>query len=106
MAHIIGLATEEEIEELKRRGWKIEDPPEELICEDQYTGKSIMVFVDNTIFNIMNGPDWDHGEEGASVRCKIDGPHCQILIEKYKAHLHDGEWVCENCWDERLRTME
>lgn len=59
MAYIVGLATEQEIEELERRGWDIEDPPEQLKSEEKDGHKSIMVFVDADLFQIMDGPDWE-----------------------------------------------
>lgn len=41
-------------------------------------------------------------DEGKLVRCKF----CDEEGEAVKAHMHQGEYVCENCWDERLRTTE
>lgn len=119
MAYIIGLATAKEIKELKRRGWKIEKPPKELVdyeASERLIGgrvsrinhnvKFIQVYVDSNLFDIMNGPDWDYGEESSPVTCKIEGNHCLRFIPKYEAHRHDGKWVCNNCWDERLRNTE
>ena len=70
MAYIIGLVTKKEKEELERRGWEVEDPPP---CDefksptDRYAIKDgiqyRMVYVDNDMFEIMSGPDWDKGEE-------------------------------------------
>lgn len=61
MAYIVGLVTKEEQEELEKRGWELEDPPEGLIDEalesDAY--KIRMIFVDSSLFDIMNGPDWE-----------------------------------------------
>ena len=36
------------------------------------------------------------------VRCKF----CNNQIPNDIAHLHQGSWVGECCWDERLRTTE
>lgn len=104
MAYIIGVATEEEIIELKRRGWNIEKPPKELISIYPPGHKMAMVFVDSDLFDIMNGPDWDHGEMPAV--CKIQGPECSGINQKSKSHRWNGGWVCSNCWDERLRSTE
>lgn len=38
-----------------------------------------------------------------------DWVHCKFCMKQErprKAHLHQGAWVCENCWDERLRITE
>ncbi len=68
MAYLIGLANKEEIQELEKRGWEIEDAPKEFtksqgeLSEAIYEEEYIMVWVDNSLFNIMNGPDWEKGE--------------------------------------------
>jgi len=66
MTYIIGQATDAEIEELKRRGWDIEEPPPGYTTEDVSKNigeplkeKMIMVFVDQDLINIMSGPDWE-----------------------------------------------
>jgi len=66
MAYIIGQATNEEIAELERRGWDIEEPPPGYTTEDVSVNigeplreKMIMVFVDQDLFKIMSGPDWE-----------------------------------------------
>lgn len=64
MAYLCGYVTDREKEELERRGWEIEEAPAELTPkapppdgESQY----VMVWVDNDLFSIMNGPDWEKG---------------------------------------------
>jgi len=37
-----------------------------------------------------------------SFSCKF----CHRPVDPAKAHLHDGEYVGECCWDERLRATE
>lgn len=62
MAWIIGIATEDEVTELRRRGWVVEDPDEKLPLRGQKWGAGFAcVFVDNDMFNIMSGPDWPQG---------------------------------------------
>ena len=83
MAWIIGALTEDELEQLRVRGWEDEDPPQELIpdtdaemrslrnadardpeSEPKTDGSELIVrsfFVDNDVFSIMSGPDWDTG---------------------------------------------
>jgi len=72
MAWLAGLATQDEIEELKRRGWVVEpaedyrligegkgfmfNPPEP---PDNMGLKAVVVFVDSNLFEIMDGPDWE-----------------------------------------------
>lgn len=68
MAWIVGLATEKEIAELKKRGWVIEDAQSHNIVgrdrlidvdpEDK-TFKAVVVYVDSNLFEIMDGPDWE-----------------------------------------------
>lgn len=69
MAYLIGFLSNEEEAELVRRGWEIEDAPR----VDFDTGKSSnfpkrlrMVWVDQDMFKIMDGPDWDKGDSPAS----------------------------------------
>jgi hypothetical protein len=60
MAYVIGVLTPEEEQELRRRGWFLEDPPTELVpVEKGVPLNTKMVWIDNTMFNIMSGPDWD-----------------------------------------------
>lgn len=60
MAYIIGAANEEEIKELVIRGWTIGEPPPELRYIPGNSGdKMIMIYVDNDLFKIMSGPDWE-----------------------------------------------
>ena len=64
MAYIVGILTATEEAELKRRGWEVEEAPP----IDFGTGtRSLpskpmrMVWVDQDMFKIMDGPDWDKG---------------------------------------------
>jgi hypothetical protein len=73
MAYIIGLLSAEEEAELKRRGWTVEQAPN----VDFDTGESSnfprsmrMVWVDQDMFKIMDGPDWDKGNTGESS-CRL-----------------------------------
>ena len=66
MAYIVGLLGAEEEAELKRRGWTVEQAPP----IDFDTGKPLrwhsqmrMVWVDQDMFKIMDGPDWDKGSK-------------------------------------------
>ena len=45
-----------------------------------------------------------HNEENSMLpfSCKF----CHRPVDPTKAHLHDGEYVGECCWDERLRATE
>ena len=63
MAYIIGYLTPGEEQELKKRGWKLEPPPEQLIpnCDREAWKRYKMVWVDNDMLSIMSGPDWDKG---------------------------------------------
>ncbi len=67
MAYIVGMLSPEEEAELKRRGWQVELAPD----TDFDTGtracsfhRMRMVWVDQDMFKIMDGPDWDRGDTG------------------------------------------
>ena len=59
MAYLIGLVNEDEKKELERRGWEFEEPPAELVGE--HDKEMVMVWVDQDLFKIMDGPDWEKG---------------------------------------------
>jgi len=44
----------------------------------------------------------DFDDESDQVTCKF----CSKLTAADTAHLHQGEWICDNCWDDRLRSTE
>lgn len=45
----------------------------------------------------------DAPEETQTVKCKL----CTRQVCSSTAHMHDGEWVGDNCcWDERLKSTE
>jgi hypothetical protein len=64
MAWIIGIVTDEECKRLQEIGWEDYAPPEEMLSEDELRGssedsKTRAFFVDNDVFSIMTGPDWE-----------------------------------------------
>lgn len=61
MAYIVGILTEDEEAELKKRGWILEDAPAELIdaSEESARDRCRMVWISSTMFDIMSGPDWE-----------------------------------------------
>lgn len=63
MAYIIGLLKPEEKEELERRGWEVEEPHESFKspAAERDGMKYGMVFIDNSMLQIMSGGDWDKG---------------------------------------------
>ena len=73
MAYIIGLLTSEEMKELERRGWELEEPPQELIDNEAGydPGHMKMVWVDTSMFDVMNGPDWEKGPGKIELKCEI-----------------------------------
>lgn len=69
MAYIIGILSEDEEAELIRRGWEVEEAPGDLIPADnvleengEEADRYKMVWVDNSMFEVMDGPDWEKGE--------------------------------------------
>jgi hypothetical protein len=66
MAYICGIVTTEEMKVLHQRGWDIEDCPKELIPDGGNAADNyIMVWVDASVFDVMNGPDWEKKEDNA-----------------------------------------
>jgi len=68
MAYIVGFLSEDEERVLGSRGWQLEPSPRELVpsdpptfAPDGYASRFRMVWVDVSMFEIMNGPDWDKG---------------------------------------------
>ncbi len=73
MAFIVGYITKEEKQELERRGWEVEnatdyglvgDLSDHLLAQTPIDPKMIAVaiFVDNSVFDVMDGPDWEKGD--------------------------------------------
>jgi hypothetical protein len=92
MAYIVGIVSQEEKAELERRGWEIEVPPTELTSTVEDGDEVIQVWVDSSVFNVMNGPDWD----GAT--CK----DCGISTEEPPTKCH----ICEMAEMTRIRRMD
>ena len=64
MAYIIGIIDEKEEQELIRRGWEVEVPSEKLLealGEMSQSKRYRMTWVDSSMFEVMDGPDWDKG---------------------------------------------
>ena len=64
MAYIIGLLSVQEEAELKRRGWTVEDAPRvdfDTGITSHFPQPMRMVWVDQNMFTIMDGPDWEKG---------------------------------------------
>ena len=63
MAWIIGLVSDEELTTLRKVGWEDEDPPVEMLSEDELRGVADMqtraFFVDNDLYSIMTGSTWE-----------------------------------------------
>ena len=65
MAWIMGHVTKEELQKLKKIGWEDENPPKELVkgldIEESESYRAF--FVDNDVFKIMTGNDWEKVKE-------------------------------------------
>jgi hypothetical protein len=59
MAWIIGYASDEEITELRARGWEVESAAKFKIVGILRGNKAIAIWVDTSVMDIFNGPDWD-----------------------------------------------
>jgi len=64
MAYIVGLLTLDEQKKLINRGWELEDGPTELKPDSEIPDEYnfLMCWVDSSMFDIMNGPDWDRSD--------------------------------------------
>lgn len=85
MGYVIGLANEEHIEELKRRGWEVEDAPEALNTAENEPDepdplRSIMIWVDSDVLEIMDGPTW----EGSPARAAVED-----MLENLEQRSHE-----------------
>jgi hypothetical protein len=121
MAYLVGFATKEEIAELQARGWDVEpaerynlvgdiddflmSPPK---SEDE---QAVVVFVDNDLFGIMSGPDWDTSSETlfwSNTDGWVDFASSDFFVEPEKKTLNlpiDGEWFkCKSGW--RIRQKK
>ena len=65
MAWIVGLVTEQELESLREIGWEDEDPPQDLVSEEDGTSgmRTRAFYVDSNVFQVMTGPDWTQPKE-------------------------------------------
>ena len=51
---------------------------------------------------VISGKDKRRVTTPRRVRCSV----CAKLTDKGQAHLHQGKWIGDECWDERLRASE
>ena len=75
MAWLIGLMSVSEEEELKRRGWEVENAAEIGFPDRNHRA----VFVDNSMFDIMDGVGWEGGARHSRAR---------QLMDELKALMH------------------
>lgn len=68
MAWLIGLMSGSEEEELKRRGWEVENAAEIGFPDRNHRA----VFVDNDMFDIMDGVGWEEGARHLRARRLVD----------------------------------
>ena len=71
MAYLVGYMTEQEEAEMAKRGWEIEpwndrtraEIEESKQLEKVRSGRLRFCWVNSSLFDIMNGPDWEKEEE-------------------------------------------
>lgn len=68
MAWLIGLMSVSEEAELKRRGWEVENAAEVGFQDRNHRA----VFVDNGMFDIMDGVGWEEGARHLRARQLVD----------------------------------
>lgn len=61
----------------------------------------------------MRGVDWGPSPEkttreykGVALKYLHTCKFCKQLTSSEEAYLHQGTWVCPDCWDERLRVTQ
>ena len=76
MAWIIGLVSDKELDTLRKLGWEDADPPAEMLSEDELRGVTSVqtraFFVDNDLYTIMTGPDWEQPNDQAPLRSEAE----------------------------------
>lgn len=57
--------------------------------------------------SIVEGLDGEHYKiEVTRIDARVECKFCKKHTPAPKAHLHQNGYVCEKCWDERLRVTE
>ena len=81
MAYVVGFLSEDEERVLASRGWELEPSPRELVPSElaENPSRFRMVWVDASMFEIMNGSDWEKGrapqeEAGPATHSKPKTP--------------------------------
>jgi hypothetical protein len=75
MAWIIGYVSQEQADELRARGWDVEDAEQYgligrllLPPGPQISDVAIAVWVDTDVMQVFDGPDWDGASESEEAR--------------------------------------
>lgn len=94
MAYIVGIVSKSEKEELERRGWEVEPAKDYCLIGDNTSDDTklfsselaecckrdgselVVIFVDANVFDVMDGPDWDHQADWDDVGC-VDADVCE-----------------------------
>jgi len=105
MAWITGLVSDEELDTLRKLGWEDTDPPAEMLSEDELRGvahvQTRAFFVDNDLYAIMTGPDWEQPNAGLSggeaVRSDALLGHCVKCGERLSGHEDENRTHCRWC---------
>lgn len=92
MAWIMGSLNPSELAVLRGRGWRVEtldkfDGVEPSAFGDDTYG----CYIDNDMFKIMDGPDWDKGDKGESER-----EQWQEEVLNELTTLDFPEWLAKN----------
>ena len=80
MAYLIGIVTDEEAALLQRRGWELKDLDQDCLDEvgalredtNNTSDRLVMVHVENDLFKVMDGPDWEKSVAPFNTLC----PNC------------------------------
>ena len=74
--------------------------------EHEYEGDLANVAVEcetcNEVLMDFDRPEGKEAQEPMTADCKF----CWNEVSINEAHLHKGSHVCDECWDDRLKTTE
>ena len=113
MAWLIGKVTREERALLEGIGWELFDPKIYFGNGAGFTRSDVCVYVDNDLYSIMRGPDWEQGtlkprqpkleracnERGAQMGRPDRLPPENLRHREVKLNIEEMEMGDDGCYD-------
>jgi len=84
----------------------------EYLARDACSGESYCSRIESEeIANPENDKDWDNTDFFGDFDDDADEDNlicdrCGSNVNAEEAHLHQGKYICEECWDDRLKMTE